>query len=112
MFTLLLAGGMALIYGALIAFGALKAMRQTKLSPGSTALMGFSGLIIMFSALFIPFQIQLAFYTLFAGLIAMHILAIKNGLDMHGKINPKHHIVRFIISLLIVVMAFSGIFFP
>ncbi len=112
MLRLLLSGLMALIYGALIAYGALKSMRQGKLSPGSTAAMGFSGLIIMFSALFIPFQIPLAFYAILAGLIAMHILAIKNELNMHGEINQKHHILRFIISLLIAGLAFSGIFFP
>ncbi len=110
MLTLLLAGSMALIYGAFTAFGALKAMRQEKLSPSSAALMGFIGLIIMFSALFIPFQIQLAFYALFAGLIALHIVAIKNDLAMHGKFNPKHHIVQIIISLVIAGMAFSGVF--
>ncbi len=110
MLTLFLAGLMALIYGAVIAFGALKAMRQEKLSIGSTAAMGFAGLIIMFSALFIPFQIQLAFYALIAGLIAMHILAIKNELNTHGKINPKHHLLQLIISLLIAGMAFMGIF--
>ncbi|MBT3188253.1 MAG: hypothetical protein HN736_02980 [Anaerolineae bacterium] len=110
MLTLLLAGSIALIYGAFTAFDALKAMRQEKLSLSSAALMGFIGLIIMFSSLFIPFQIQLAFYALLAGLIALHIVAIKNDLAMHGKINPKHHIVRLIISLVIAGMAFSGVF--
>ena len=110
MLTLLLAGIFALVYGALTAFAALKAMRQQQISPGAAALTGFIGIIIMLSALFIPFKIHLAFYALITGLIAMHIAAVKNGLTMHGKINPKHHIARFVISLAIAGMAFSGIF--
>ena len=104
MFTLLLAGVFALVYGALIAFGALKAMRQEKLSVGSAALMGTVGLIIMFSALFIPFQIQPAFYALLLGLIAMNIIATINK-----ESSPQKPIVRIIISLLIAGIIFSGI---
>jgi hypothetical protein len=110
MLTLLLAGFFALVYGALTAFAALKAMRQQQISPGAAALTGFIGIIIMLSALFIPFRIYLAFYVLVAGLIAMLVAAVRNGLAMHGKINPKHHIARFIISLAIAGLAFSGIF--
>ncbi|MBT3322652.1 MAG: hypothetical protein HN392_10250 [Anaerolineae bacterium] len=110
MLTLLLAGLMALIYGAIIAFGALKLMRQEKLTPISAALLGFTGLIIMLSALFIPFQIPLAFYALLAALIAMHALAIKNDLAIHDKFILKNYILKFIISLLILIMAFLGTF--
>ena len=110
MLTLLLAGIFALLYGALTAFAALKAMRQEQITPGAAALTGFIGIIIMLTALFIPFRIHLAFYVLVAGLIAMHVVAVKNGLKMHGKINPKHQIARFVISLAIAGLAFSGIF--
>ncbi|MCP4142279.1 MAG: hypothetical protein GY755_18745 [Chloroflexi bacterium] len=110
MLTLLLAGFFALAYGAFAAFSALKAMRQEQISLGSAALSGFLGIIIMLSALFIPFKIQIAFYALIAGLIAMFIVAVKNSSAIHGETKPKHHVARLIISLLIAGMAFSGIF--
>ncbi len=104
MFTLLLAGAFALIYGAIIAFGALKAMRQEKLSTGSATLMGFIGLIIMFSALFIPFGMKPAFYALLVGLIAMNIVATINK-----ESSSQKPIVRIVISLVIAGLAFAGI---
>ncbi len=105
MFTLLLAGILTLAYGAFIAFTALKEMRQQKISPNSAALTGFTGLIIMFSALFIPFQIPSVFYILLIGLVAMHLSTLKNG-----KITSKNQIIRLVISIIILSLTFIGIF--
>ncbi len=105
MFILLLAGILTLIYGALIAFIALKKMRKQILSPNQAATIGFTGLIIMFSALFIPFRIPSAFYALLIGLVAMHLLTLKNE-----KFTSKEHTMRLVTSVIILVMAFVGIF--
>ncbi|MCF6277514.1 MAG: hypothetical protein L3J16_02035 [Anaerolineales bacterium] len=110
MISLLLAGTLALLYGAQIALTAIKQMRQQNLPTGAAALMGLVGLVIMFSSIFIPFRMMGALYILIIGLIAMHLLAIRNGIKLYGKINPKHHIVRFIISLAIVLLAFFGLY--
>ncbi len=110
MLTLILAGFVTLIYGAVIAFGAIKAMRQEKLSSGSAAAIGFTGLVIMLSALFIPFKIQPAFYALLVGIITMHALTIANEKGAHGEFNPKNHIVQIIISLAVVGLTFVGVF--
>lgn len=110
MLILMLAGFIALIYGATIAFSAIKAMRQEKLSSSAAAAMGFTGLVIMFSALFIPFKIQPAFYALLVGIIAMHALAIKKEKDTHGEFSPKNHLMQIIISLVVVGLTFIGIF--
>jgi len=107
MLILLLAGILALIYGALIAFIALKEMRKQILTPSQAATIGFVGLIIMFSALFIPFRIPSAFYVLLIGLVAMHLLTLKNG-----KTEPKEQTIRLAASLIILVMAFVGVFIP
>jgi heme/copper-type cytochrome/quinol oxidase subunit 4 len=110
MIALLLSGTIALVYGALIAFAALKQMRKQELSLGAAAVMGVIGLIIMGAAIFIPFHVTGALYVLIAGLLLMHIMAIRNGQQLNGKINPKHHIVRFIVSLLITLLAVWGLY--
>lgn len=110
MFIHTIAGALALIYGAFIAFDALKKMRRGELSPGSAALLGFIGLIVMFSSLYIPFQIMGAFYTLILGLVAMHTLTIWQDKNQEAEFNAKPHVLRFIFSILIVIFALTGVF--
>jgi uncharacterized membrane protein len=109
MLTLIIAGALALIYGALIAFFALKDMRQKKLEPNAAAQTGFIGMIIMFSALFIPFRLPAAFYILLLSIIAMHYLAYKREKTTPTKNNRALHIFA---SLLILFLAYIGIFTP
>ncbi len=104
MLTLLIAGALALIYGALFAFFALKNMRNQELPPNAAAQMGFVGMIIMFSALFIPFRLPAAFYVLVIGLLAMHLLLYKN------TVSQKKQILLLAASLLILFLAYIGIF--
>ncbi len=108
MIILLVAGTLSLIYGALIAFAGVKQMRRQEISTGGALLMSLTGALIMFAATLLVFRIWLAFYLLIAGLIAMHWLAIKNGIQMHGKLNPKHHVARLIVSLVIAGLALWG----
>ena len=101
MFILLLSGISALLYGAFIAIGAINAMRQEKLSPTLAALIGFMGLIIMFSALFIPFLFSRVPYILLLAILLMFNIVI---FKVDGAISKKH----LVISLLIAVMAIVG----
>jgi len=41
---------------------------------------------------------------LITGLILIHVAAVNNGFKMYGKINVKHHMVRLIISILIIAL--------
>ena len=107
MFIHTVAGILALIYGTLIAFDALKKMRRNELTPGSAALLGFTGLVVMFSSLYIPFQIIGASYALILGLIAMHILTIWQDKNKETEFNPKPHIARFIFSVIIIIFALT-----
>jgi hypothetical protein len=104
-FTLLITGIIALGYGAFIAFSALKKMRQEKISLGIAALIGLSGLSVMAASLFIPFQIKLSFYILLIALIAMHSLTLT-----HEKVTSKQSLIRVAITLLLLVLSFTGIF--
>ncbi len=105
-----IAGLLALIYGALIAFSALRKMRRGELPISLTALLGFLGLVVMFSSLLIPFQVIGAFYTLILGLALMHALTIRIDKQREDEFNPKPHVIRFVFSILIVIMASTGMF--
>lgn len=39
---------------------------------------------------------------LVSGLLLIHIFAILNGYLLHGKLNYRHHLIRLIISIIIV----------
>lgn len=43
-------------------------------------------------------------WVLILGLLFIHIAAINNGFKLYGRINIKHHIIRFIISLALVIL--------
>lgn len=66
--------------------------------------MVIAGLLIIV----IPFAVIgneiLVIILLILSLIAVHVSAISNGLKMHGKINVPHHLVRLLISILIIVL--------
>ena len=46
---------------------------------------------------------------LLIGLVAMHALAVANGLRMHGKINPSHHVGRLGLSLLLLALTYLAL---
>ena len=112
MLILLIAGALALIYGALVAFFALKNMRRQNLPPSAAAQMGFIGMIIMFSALFIPFRLPAAFYVLLIALIAMHFFSYRNEKNAAQEPSTKKRALSLFASLLILFLTYIGIFTP
>ena len=44
-----------------------------------------------------------AVWVLLFGLLAIHLLTLENGMKMHGKINPGHHLLRLAISLALLI---------
>ena len=74
----------------------------TKISP----LMMVIGslLLLLFSAkYYYNFRYTIVF--LVVGLILIHLSAIVNGIQMNGKLTVKHHIIRFILSVSLVIIA-------
>lgn len=45
-------------------------------------------------------------YVLVAALTLVHVLAVNNGMQLHGRINLQHHVARFGVSVLIAGLAF------
>lgn len=91
-----------IIYGGLTALVGIIQLKQRKVKRWSSLSMilgGISAIILVISK-FEPYNI----YLLIAALLLIHIVAIDNGINMYGKINPKHHIIRLCISTLIIIL--------
>lgn len=72
---------------------------KRKLVPfWSTLLFSLSGILILTSAMIDVFPI------LIFSLVLIQLLAIANGLHLYGKINLKHHIIRFLLSIIIIIL--------
>jgi hypothetical protein len=70
--------------------------------------MGLFGLMLVISAVLIWSGSAFAFWVLLVGLVGIHAIAINNGLKMFGRINPSHHVVRLVISLVLLGLTYLG----
>ena len=95
-------------YRILTAFAGWSQTRAQEIQYWAAISMVISGLAIAISAGLLIAKVSVALYILIIGLLTVHILTINNGLKMHGKITPSHHIVRLMLSLLIVSLAILG----
>ena len=79
-------------------------LKQKKINIWASLSMIIGGLLILVSiALNLAMKTNVI-YILIIGLILIHISAINNGYKMYGKINPKHHMVRLCISIVIIIL--------
>lgn len=95
---------LAVVYGVLTALAGTLQFRNRQIQPWSAALMVLSGLVLLLVSLM--WARSWALYALVAGLLAIHLAAINNGLRLHGKITPSHHLVRLALSVLLIVLWF------
>jgi hypothetical protein len=51
-------------------------------------------------------QASFTFFILIIGLVAIHTLTIINGFHLYGKVNIRHHLFRFVVSIFLLVLAF------
>jgi len=91
------------IYGSLGLMAGL-GMRKTKeINNWSTILMILGGLMVVILPIFFRVPSTVSISLLIIALLMMQISAISNGIKVNGKFIFSHHIVRFIISILIVL---------
>ena len=96
------------IYGALTAFTAYKQVGAGKIQAWAAWGMVWFGLMLVLSAVLIWSGSASAFWVLLIGLVGIHVIAINNGLRMFGRINLSHHVVRLVISLVLLGLAYLG----
>ncbi len=86
-------------YGVLSIIAALAQGKYKNISKKSALLMGSGGVLIV-SALF--FNSMTSVFILAVGVLACHISALLNGIEMYGKVNRKHNLVRLVFSAYLV----------
>lgn len=91
-----------IIYGGLTALVGIIQLkkRQIKIWASFSMILGGLSVIILVISKLAVYKI----YMLIAALLLIHIVTIDNGVNIYGKINPKHHIIRLCISILIIVL--------
>ncbi|MFA5523400.1 MAG: hypothetical protein WDA24_03495 [Tissierellales bacterium] len=92
------------VYGLLNLIAGLTQIKQKKIDTWSSIVIIVGGVLIAISVIFSS-KGSYFFYLLLLGLIIIHIATIRNGIKMFGKLNWKHHIVRFLISLTLVILS-------
>jgi hypothetical protein len=99
---------LCLVYGALTAFAGLGQVRAQKIQAWATWGMVLFGLMVITSAVLILLDSGFAFWVLLIGLVGIHAITINNGYKLFGKVNLSHHVVRLIVSLLLLGLAYLG----
>jgi hypothetical protein len=103
-----LGGILSAIYGTLTAFAGYGQSKVGKMPMWEVWSFSFSGLIVLAAGILTLLQVGSALWILVVGLFCVHVLAINNGLKMFGKINASHHLVRFIVSVVLIVLTYLG----
>ena len=96
------------LYGALTVFAGISQTKGKNIQYWAAISMIIAGLTIIISAVLLIVKVWLSSSLLIIGLAGIHLLAINNGLKVHGKINPTHHIARLVLSVLIAGLAIWG----
>lgn len=93
-----------IVYGGLTVFAGTTQLKQRKISTLSSFTMIVGGFLIIVSSINGTALEYCTFYILILGLLLIHFSTINNGFKLYGKINIKHHIIRLIISILIIII--------
>ena len=92
-----------IIYGCLTIFAGTIQLKQRKISIQSSLSMVLGGLLLI-ASIVLSINISYTIFMLAISLLLIHITAIVNGLKMYGRINPRHHVIRLSISMLLIVL--------
>jgi len=93
----------AALYGALSAYGGFASLKDKETSLCGNIFMIIGGVIILIASVpevFEKYQLIL----LISGLIVILFAAILNGIKLYGKVTFKHHIFRFFLSAIIILL--------
>lgn len=107
--VLVIAAFLAGLYGASIALAGVAQFETRAVHPWAMWALSFVGVWIIAASVLLLFAVDAAPYALILGLMGMHLLAITNGLAMHGRLTALHHLTRLVISIVLVALAFWGL---
>jgi hypothetical protein len=104
-----LASPFIVIYGLLAVLAGPQQWRKGNIPPLSANAMLASGMILVVAGYLVWIASPRALLVLAVGLLGMHVVAIANGMHMHGKITWSHHIGRLLLSLTFLGLSYFGI---
>lgn len=92
------------VYGLLTLAAGAAQFRAKKIPAYLATGMILSGILILGAVALYYVDHLWAIVVLTTGLILMHLIAIQNGLHLHGKLHFSHHLVRLLLSILTVLL--------
>jgi uncharacterized membrane-anchored protein len=97
----IISGIITALYGILNTFAGVTQLKVKKIQTWAAWLMVASGLLLLAAGYLVMARSLFSLTALVIGLIAVHVVTIINGLYMHGRIQPGHHLFRLVISLVL-----------
>ena len=104
----LIAGVLAILYGVINAIGGFQQTHKDKIQSWAAYVMMVVGLLIAGAGVLLTMNRPTGLVLLLVGLVGLHMITLQNGLHMYGKINPRHHLVRLVITLVLLGLAWWG----
>lgn len=93
----------SIIYSSLTIYSGAAQLIKRNINIRSCFLMIAGGLLIIISSVINSKEVY-SVYMLISGLVLIHAAAIDDGIKLYGKINPLHHIIRLVVSILIIAL--------
>lgn len=101
---------LCVLYGGTTIFAGAVQVKQKKIKMFSILMMIFGGALIILSSIKFNIGEYYLLTILILGLLLIHISSILNGRKLYGKIQIKHHIIRLVISILLIVLKLCYVF--
>ena len=100
---------LALLYGMLNTWAGLAQLRLKKIHAWAAWSHAAVGLLTAAGGALTGLRSPAALWVLLAGLLGIHLMALINGRKMFGRINLSHHLIRLVISLVLLGLAWLGL---
>lgn len=98
---------LAITYGLMTASAGCVQLKVREIGFWPALVMAVLGTILFLSSLLIPFTSTTIFIMTIC-MLNIQLIAVLNGLHMHGKINIRHHVIRLLFSIVIIVLIVVG----
>lgn len=97
------------IYGLLTAYASFQQFKANKVQPWAAVGMFGAALALLGAGFLLGESSAFTLPLLVVALVGLHVLAAANGLHMHGKIDWRHHLLRGILSLLLITLSYLAL---
>jgi len=109
-FTFWIGTILAILYGIATSISGFLQIKAKEIAKWSAIFMAILGVLVCTSSILILINIKII-CLLISCFILIHIIAIMNGFYLYGRINITHHIIRLLITILILYLILQDYFF-